>query len=434
MKVEIGGLSTTGPLELTVGEWQIRAARAKGCEQLLMQVGGGAPFTLELGTLELEEVVLRSGEREIMAARLSAAVSVEAGESPSVRVAQARAEQVSYREPGRSVRVSFVALPQGLTFVEDVVEIPQLDLGEIRAELALVGRGSTPPSTPTSAPSPSPASVPSPTGSAAPAAGAEGAARASALRWLDGLRGQANIDVYVEATYPVYGARKVTHPLRIALEKGALDYRSLEDGLAPLEDAVLDIELEGDALILEKDLPGVPFDNQTLLRWPLDAEELALARVGRVRLSTLTKVERAVSPTPASDAPAKKGTLALHRLELREIDVALGLAGGASWDLGAHGLLRLGSATNPALSTLRVGGALCFVPDGPAEPGELSLGLERAELAVERIPLGARTLSTERLVVGAIDAEGTRLRFSGLRPQSLELAAAGLSLTGARLS
>lgn len=433
MKVEIGGLSTTGPLELTVGQWQIRAARAKGCEQLLMQVGGGAPFSLELGTLELEQVELRSGEREIVAARLSAAVSLEAGEGLSVRVAQARAEQVSYREPGRHVRVSFVALPQGLTFADNELEIPQLDLGALSAELSFAAAEAASPSAP-----PSPASPPvvaPPTSSPASSSSAEGSsAKAASFRWLDGLRGQANVDVYVEATYPVYGARKVTHPLRIALEKGALDYRSLEDGLAPLEDAVLDIELEGDALILEKDLPGVPFDNQTLLRWPLDAEELALARVGRVRLSTLTKVERAVSPKPATDAPPKKGALALHRLELREIDVALGLAGGRSWDLGAHGQLRLGSATNPALSTLRVDGALCFTPDATDEPGELTIGLERAELAVDDVPIGARRLSTERIVVGAIDAEGTRLRFLGPRPQSLELAAAGLSLTGARLS
>lgn len=52
MKVQIGGLSTQGALELTVGEWQVRAARARGCEQLLLQVGGALPFSLEVGGLE----------------------------------------------------------------------------------------------------------------------------------------------------------------------------------------------------------------------------------------------------------------------------------------------------------------------------------------------------------------------------------------------
>lgn len=438
----------------------LRAARLELPGEL--SIGGGE---VRCGALRLDELDVDLGEgRGLKALSLALPGAALAPGAPELLAISGplTLTEVSYADARANATLDRLELPEGLRYGEAGLDIDGVEAGAISATVALGesgddnegdqgggagqgggdqgGAGSTPASS-DAAGGTAPPSDPT----------AEARARGQRFKILDGLQGQLDVDLYIDATYPVYGARKVTHHFRIPIDEGAIDYKRLEKNLATLEDAVLDIELLPGELILEKDLPLVPFDNQTLVRWRLEPHEQALAAVRRVRLSTLLKAEL---PEPDKGVDDKrdeegKGPLQLHRLELRELDLQLALTKGGLLDLGAAGRLRFatsegedGESLSP-LEGLRVHGVLRHVTEGEASslasgrrspsPGELALGCARLRCDLEALSLGDRALSAQRLVLEGLDGARSKVSFDGLAPRELTLEAASLVAADLRL-
>ncbi len=138
------------------------------------------------------------------------------------------------------------------------------------------------------------------------------------LRLLDRLDGHVEVDVTLDASLPVLGRRKATHQFRVPINRGVINYRQVERGLATLEDAVIDFDVRGHKLVIERDLPIVRL-RKNLVEWHLDAEEMALARQRQVRLRTLPHFE-IVSSSGNSD-------IKVRSIQFGHIDIALSATG-----------------------------------------------------------------------------------------------------------
>ncbi len=440
-------------LEAKLGAQLLRAA---GLELLgELQIRGGE---VRCGALRLDEVDLDLGEGRMVKARSltlpGAAVAPESPELLAIRGPLTLAE-VAYADARASAKLDRLELPAGLRYGDAGLDIDGVSAGALLVTVLLGGEegdgggdeeeegdeeGGADQGGVSSTPTSSSAAGMTP---ADPAA--EVQARGRRFRILDGLQGKLDVDLYIDATYPVYGARKVTHHFRIPIDEGAINYKTLEKSLATLEDAVVDIELLPGELILEKDLPLLPFDNQTLVRWRLEPHEQTLAEGQRVRLSTLLEAEIPIakkepSRSPRDEKESAKGPLQLHRLELRELDLELALNQGGVLDLGHAGRLRftkreLGEGgDSPPLEGLRVQGVLRHVAEqGVASPGELVLGCARLRCDLEALRVGDRALSAQGLSLEGLDGARSTLSFEGLKLRRLTLEAAALSVADLRL-
>lgn len=350
--------------------------------------------------------------------------------------------------PGDSTTAdaSELELPDGLAY-----EAGHLRVGKVTATSLHVHRTKDgAPAAPTwsaEPPSPSPEGIPD--GSAS-SPGARPTPAPGDLP-LDGLHGRIVANLRTEFTAPVIGRRTSNHEIDLVIEDGIIDYRGLENGLSMLEDMVIDFELEDDALILEKDIPLVPFDNQTLLRWPLDRAGVALAKKGKIRLATLLRPRGpnepdgpasepepsasaapaesrpaapvpAASPAPEPDEPEPKGPVDLHRVDVQGIDVELGVAGPFAL-AAAGGFIRSAGSEQPLARWLRLQGHLAHVPD-QAPPGALVLGARDLSLALDGLRLGPRRLDVGTVAIDEI--EGAGLSLFGLSPGSLDARLRGL--------
>jgi len=232
------------------------------------------------------------------------------------------------------------------------------------------------------------------------------------LPFLDALNGRLHADITIDVTAPVLGRRRATHPVRLTVTSGTIDFKQLERDLALLEDTVLDFEVQGDALILEKDLPLVPFDNTTLVSWHLpDREERELARRNRVRLRRLLDFRVAEDDDHAVDVE-------LHRLELSDIDLSLNLDGLAVIALGSAGEVHLGGDERPGVLELNATGALCHDATTTAQT-ELRLSLREINGRLPCFSVGGATVKSGDFRLSAV--EQARVAFSGFVPRSLGL-------------
>lgn len=247
------------------------------------------------------------------------------------------------------------------------------------------------------------------------------------LTILDGLSGQLNADLEFDARIPVIKRRTATHRFRVPIVRGTIDFHELERDLSFLEDSVLDFKLKGDRLVFQKDIPLIPFDEETIVFWSLDAEEVALAEQDRVRLRRLARVERPEPKPSKSDEPSGFEIL---KLDVDPIEAALRLEGDARLDLGSVAL-RVGLDSRPAIGDLRISGAVRHRPEQPPQPGELKISASEIALAVERATLGGSRLSVDSVSLASL-VDGL-LTFSGVRPTAAEGTLRGLDVRGLRI-
>lgn len=290
-----------------------------------------------------------------------------------------------------------LSLPEGLVVAGGAVEIPALELRGASLELDPLRLGG-------------------------------GGGPGPDLGFLDALHGQLDVDLMLDLTAPVLGRRRATHPMRLAIVDGTIDYRELEDSLSLLEDTVIDFELEGETLILEKDLPLVPFDNTTLVTWQLDEPEQELARQGRVRLRRLLDY---ALPDRAGDTPPAV-SVELHRLELSSIDVALGVEELVEIALGGAGQIQLGGDERPGVVELRARGELRHDAAEPALPSEIIVSVKEVNGQLPGLQLHGLEVAAHSFHLGAV--EGARLTFAGLQPRRLELPLGAARARGIRLA
>lgn len=249
------------------------------------------------------------------------------------------------------------------------------------------------------------------------------------LSFLDRLSGEVNVDLQVDARIPVIKRRTATHRFRVPIDRGTIDYHELERDLAGLEDAVLDFALKGDRLVFQKDIPLIPFDEETIVYWSLDDDEIPLAKQKRVRLRRLADVKQPERPPKKkSDEPS---SFEILRLDLEPVDARLRLDGDARID--ARGAaVRLGDAGRPAIEELRVTGAVRHRPGQAPQPGELRVEARAIQLAIDRLPISNRVASAAALEIAAI-AGGT-LDFRGIRVVRLRGAIQGVRTRELRLA
>jgi hypothetical protein len=269
-------------------------------------------------------------------------------------------------------------------------------------------------------------------------------------RFLDRVDGQIDVDVTVDVHLPVIRRRKATHYFRVPIEKGIFNYRQLENGLSSLENAVIDFDLRGHKLVIERDLPIIRM-RKTLVEWRLDDEEMALARQRRVKLRTLPRFV-------IKSGNGKNSDIKLHGIDVHPINIDLSVASPAAPEAkadaetsaesnaetgaageGAESRAPEGaSAASPeqAAGAQTYGGILpelvlrrllatgsLYYPEGE---GALALKVKQLAAALRGLPLGGYVVDVGAIRVDSI--EPIKIVFDGLRPRAISLTLSGLAL------
>lgn len=340
--------------------------------------------------------------------------TVEPSGSVSLRCESAHAGSIVAEQGGRSVQLRGLAWPNGIELHGDVLRWPELTLDRLQLALPELPRGR----------------------SSSPTTGSPRAERGALdLPLLDHLDGLLAFDLFVDVRIPILPDRRATHSIRVPITHGAINFKELEGCLAKLEDALLDFEVNAEGLNLELDpIPGLTFDNVTLVTWPLAGNDHSLAeKQQKIRLRRL--LDYRLSSTLAGAGPQQAfgsdGPSALRRLHVGDIETVLRLGGPVVQPLPGFGALRLGAPGQPAAGELRLSGQLEHTPGKPASPTELRLDARDLSLGASIADGSGHRVEIERLGIGAI--EGARLGLLGLEPRSVRLDAARLRLAGVEL-
>lgn len=276
-------------------------------------------------------------------------------------------------------------------------------------------------------------------------------------RILDWVDGQIDVDVTVDATLPVIRRRKATHYFRVPIEKGVFNYRQVESGLSALENAVIDFDVRGHKLVIERDLPIIRL-RKNLVEWRLDPDEMALARQRKVRLRTLPRFEILPSNGKSSD-------FKLHGLKVGPIDIELSVSPETAStserpatvddDAGARaatgpGEAEAGEAQAPAdaeatarpvspgelegvltalaLRRLSIHGDVSY-PEGE---GVLAARVRKLAASLRGLRAGGYEIDAGAVRVQAIDP--CKITFEGLKPRTVSLTVCGLKLEKVELA
>jgi len=269
--------------------------------------------------------------------------------------------------------------------------------------------------------------------------------------FLDTISGSVDVDLSLDVSIPLIKHFKGKNAFRIPIEAGVIDYKKTEHQLTTIIDAFIDIELQDDRLILEKDLPMVPDDEKVLYYWPLSAAERVLAADDKVRLSTLMRVTKpgrsqaelaeqaedaaaekadAIADKAAGEAVEKKA-IRLLGIDLDNVDVQLEL-GRAETEVGGGSLVIGGDGEGGG--ALSVTGAFHYRAEGdkPGDAGELRVALHHLALAARDVRLGDN-VTLSGAVRGDIDEVVVRLgdyaaRTLALRAETITLSGASIAL------
>lgn len=240
--------------------------------------------------------------------------------------------------------------------------------------------------------------------------------------FLDRVSGRLEVDLTMALTIPVIGRRLATHHFRIPIVNGVINYRDLERDLADLEDAFIDVEVRGKALVIERKIPIIGLE-RPLVIWDLDEEELDLAKRRLVRLRTVPKLRMA--------ARDSKAVVKVRQLDFDHIELSLEMAPPAedsSTDNTPTGQASIGQA--------RFTGSISHHTSRPrTEPlpaTEVSLNAEKIVLGPFKIPLGAsRRLDIDRIEIAEISPG--KVVFDGVYPRTSSVAVRGIRLHGVRI-
>lgn len=378
-------------------------------EQLQLQVRG-EEGRLKAKSARLKSFSLRLGAITLQAPDLIAADLLVAwgGGAFHLRAQAVEAGELVVTAPGAELRIS------GLSAQACDLDNGDVAVTELRVERATLALDT----------------------SAMPAASVDTTAAATAakpralplfdLLLLDGLSGHLHADLDLATTLPVMQRRRATHALRIAIDRGSIDYRALESGLSRLEDALLDFSLRGDTLVLEIGVPLLPTRGlgKPLITWPLTEPEIELARAQRILLSTLLSV------TSQKDASEQDGQASTSPIELIEFDLQL-----------LEAALALTQPTAPlpavvqslALGSLRLGGCLRHHrSDEETRTGQLEAQFEQLGLELRALPLQDKRLDLEALRVGRLVSG--QIAFEDLQPQRVSAELHAISIARATLT
>lgn len=383
-----------------------------GAEQLTIEIGGALTTAFTAATLTLQELTLRLPNLalRIGAARIERARVVLAADGPQIEAQRIELREVDVMVPGeRTVRCPGAIIASGVRFAGGDFVCNKIEVSALDANVRL---------------SPQETVAEAPESQTALAAQSNAPKPPLDLSLLDGLQGQVNADLTVDVKIPFLSRRVATHKMRLDVRDGTIDFKQLEDGLARLEDALLDFRVRRGALALE--LKGI---KKTLLAWPLDASELAVAeRDDRVRLRTLAKPDLPAKSEP-DEPPTSSGkdrSVGLSRLDVEPLEIALRLDGGHTFTYGERLALRLGARDRPAIGRLGVQGAVSYAPSARTEAQTLSIDLQALDVGLDKLVTGAGKLRIGRVALETLT--DLALTLQGLTPALLKGSLRGLTL------
>ncbi len=407
-------------LELIIGPLTLKGSLEVGATVLAKHPGDGAGYRVELGHIELRGVEGSFSGASLGAERVvleHVTLGVAGTDLPSLSCRAARVEGVSVKSGALNAHVDEIVLASGFRSEHGKLDVPQVAVGEVHGavpELARLLTQREPPG-----PSGGPRQLPE-------------------LPFLDHVDGDLNLDVTVDIRIPIIKSRVATHRFRVPIHHGEVNFKTVEKSLSGLEDAVLDFEVNDEGLIFERDLiPGVTFDNQTLVTWPLQGEEHVRARRDKlIRLRRLLefRVNPALlgDPSGASEvgdaARHRDGSrVALRQLDIRDIAIGLRIGGPSELALGSLGTLRLGTEDRAAVGRLELDGEVHYSPAASRPPSELRLHVVDvfggADLVLGDWRCCIEGCAMKEVRVGPLRAEG-------MEPQALDLTFRGIELSG----
>jgi hypothetical protein len=245
------------------------------------------------------------------------------------------------------------------------------------------------------------------------------------LGFLDRLAGRIHLDLLTDMRLPIIRTRRATHTIRLEVRDGMIQYKHLEKGLAPLEDAVLDFAIRKGRLVLEKDIPLIPFDRRTLVSWPLEGDERRLAENGWVRLARLARPRVEVETKPPKK-PKTNGDSMVREIRAEAIDIAVRLDAHPELVLPSGAKLRLGHDGAGAFQRLMLRGRVVYRPDGDHETQALDAEGNQIALGIDEVPFGSRHATVRTIVIERLAS--LRLHLDGVRPTALEGHLEGIAL------
>lgn len=228
----------------------------------------------------------------------------------------------------------------------------------------------------------------------------------------------------VDLKVPIIGSRCATHPFRVSIRSGTVNYLDLESNLSALEDSILDFAVRDDSLVLERGIPLLPTRGRgkPIIAWPLGADDLALTNEDRVRLAILPTGRLVTSDGSSSsntghaaqgtgdeaDSNGKKSSVALQQLDLVDLQAVLRLDPSSEKDTPLRGF---------SFEDLRLQGTIHHSPDSEPQSGELTGALRGLMGSVVQLPLGSSHFNLEAFRLGEMTQ--IEVPFLGVRPQRL---------------
>lgn len=295
------------------------------------------------------------------------------------------------------IAIDRVEMPSGvqLTRAQSGVELlsPQVSFSEMRLAVnGPFGRGAERPAPP-------------------PSSGAP-ALRQETLRFLDSLTGRIYLTVKVVLDLPVLGRRTLDQELKLPIQEGLIDFRALEDSLDWLEGKFIDIEAEGDRLVLSFKVP-IFGSARELISWHLEHEAATVASFGKVPVRALADFRTGRSGSGGTKSDDKGKRKILQALAIEGIDIAIGLLAPRSLEVG-NGLIMFGGDDQPGLVDLKVAGGI-----RDSGPGKLTGAIGSIDTTIKDLRLGPVLLSADRLHFDGLD--GLEVTFDGFKPAKLAM-------------
>ncbi|CAN5901194.1 hypothetical protein BH11MYX3_BH11MYX3_01490 [soil metagenome] len=245
-----------------------------------------------------------------------------------------------------------------------------------------------------------------------PAADGTPTLRQDRLEFLDSLSGRIGLTVKVVLDLPVLGKRTLDQKLELPIQEGQLDFRALEESLDWLEGRFIDIDADGDRLVLSWKVP-IFGSHRELISWQLDEVAATMAKFGKVPVRSLADYRmKASSGGTESNTDDRKGKT-LQALSIEDIDVAIGLLAPRSLEVG-NGLIMFGGDDQPGMVDLKVTGKV-----GDRGPGTLTGAIGSIDTTIKDLRLGPVLLTADRLHFDGLDR--LEVTFDGFKPVALTM-------------
>ncbi len=231
--------------------------------------------------------------------------------------------------------------------------------------------------------------------------------RQDRLRFLDSLSGRIDLTVKVVLDLPVVGKRTLDQQLKLPIHEGQLDFRALEESLDWLEGRFIDIEADGDRLMLSWKVPIVG-SHRELISWQLDEEAATVSKFGKVPVRSLADYRTKASSSGDAPKPDDKKRKTLQALSIEGIDIAIGLLAPRSLEVG-NGLIMFGGEDQPGMVDLKVSGGI-----NDRGPGQLTGAIGSVDTTIKDLRLGPVLLTADRLHFDGLDQ--LEVTFDGFKP------------------